>query len=91
MILPTVIDLRAGNLTTKKIAVFDLTPRATAAMRRRRALNSRLDNSAAGSFHRIPTSSVTAQGEAQAGADLRIADSALVVRWSGRQRADEAT
>src|ERR1700733_9541246 len=46
----------------------------------------RLDDSAAGRFQLVPRCSVSAQGESEAGADLRISESALVAH---RARADE--
>lgn len=50
--------------------------------RQRHAVITRRDKSAAGTIYSIPRVSVTARGEAEGGADVRISDSAAVSRAS---------
>jgi hypothetical protein len=61
-----------GNLTNKKIDVFDLTTRRGRSPGLRQPPRSHHSPSAAGRFHRAPKSSLTAQSEAEAGAEKAI-------------------
>ena len=58
--------------------------------RQRHPVITRPDKSDAGTICSIPKASVSAQGEAEGGADARISDSAAVSRASHRRRAGEA-